>query len=79
LEYIDGYIYANQWQLPYILKIDPSSGKVVAKADLTDIWNRIQQKAPKADVLNGIAYDPDTKKIYITGKNWPDLYEVQFN
>jgi len=79
LEYIDGYIYANQWQLPYILKIDPSSGKVVAKADLTDIWNRIQQKDPKAGVLNGIAYDADTKKIYITGKNWPELYEVQLN
>jgi glutamine cyclotransferase len=79
LEYIDGYIYANQWQLPYILKIDPSNGKIVAKADLTDIWNRIQQKSPKADVLNGIAYDADTKKIYITGKNWPELYEVQFN
>jgi glutamine cyclotransferase len=79
LEYIDGYIYANQWQLPYILKIDPSNGKVVAKVDLTDVWNRIQQKAPKADVLNGIAYDAETKKIYITGKNWPEMYEVQFN
>jgi glutamine cyclotransferase len=79
LEYIDGYIYANQWQLPYILKIDPSSGRVVAKADLTDIWNRIQQKDSKAEVLNGIAYDADSKKIYITGKNWPDLYEVQFS
>jgi len=79
LEYIDGYIYANQWQLPYILKIDLSNGKIVAKADLTDVWNRIQQKAPKADVLNGIAYDAETKKIYITGKNWPELYEVQFN
>lgn len=79
LEYIDGYIYANQWQLPYILKIDPSNGQVVAKADLTDVWNRIQQKAPKAEVLNGIAYDSDTKKIYITGKNWPELYEVKFN
>ena len=79
LEYIDGYIYANQWQLPYILKIDPSNGQVVAKADLTDIWNRIQQKDSKADVLNGIAYDAATKKIYITGKRWPDLYEVQFS
>jgi glutamine cyclotransferase len=43
-------------------------GKIVAKADLTDVWTRIQQKAPKADVLNGIAYDAETKKIYITGK-----------
>ncbi len=79
LEYIDGFIYANQWQLPYILKIDPADGKVVAKADLTDIWNRIRQKNPNAEVLNGIAYDPATKKIYITGKRWPDLYEVQFS
>jgi glutamine cyclotransferase len=79
LEYIDGYIYANQWQQPYILKIDAANGQVIAKADLTDIWNRIQQKNPAADVLNGIAYDSTTKKIYVTGKKWPDLYEVQFN
>ena len=79
LEYIDGYIYANQWQLPYILKIDPANGQVVAKADLTDICNKIRQKDPKADFLNGIAYDPETKKVYITGKKWPDLYEIQFS
>ena len=79
LEYIDGYIYSNQWQLPYVLKIDPSNGVVVAKADLTDIWNRVKQKDTEADVPNGIAYDPATKKIYITGKKWPELYEVQFN
>lgn len=77
LEYIDGYIYANQWQLAYILKIDPATGKVVAKADLSDIWNRVQQKNPKADVLNGIAYDPDTKKIYVTGKRWAEMYEIK--
>jgi glutamine cyclotransferase len=78
LEYIDGFIYANQWQLPYILKIDPANGQVVAKADLTDLWNRIKQKDPHAEVLNGIAYDPASKKIYITGKWWPELYQVQF-
>ncbi|MDZ4807827.1 MAG: glutaminyl-peptide cyclotransferase [Bacteroidota bacterium] len=79
LEYIDGYIYANQWQYPYILKIDLNTGIVVAKADLTKIIERIRSIYPKADVLNGIAYDPSTKKIYITGKNWPELYEVQFS
>jgi len=78
LEFIDGYIYANQWQLPYIFKIDPSSGKIVARADLSDIWNKIQQKDSNADVLNGIAYNPETKSIYITGKKWPDMYEIQF-
>jgi glutamine cyclotransferase len=78
LEWIDGYIYANQWQLPYILKIDPSTGEVVAKADFTDLWNKVKQKDPHAEVLNGIAYDQATKKVYVTGKWWPDIYEVQF-
>jgi glutamine cyclotransferase len=78
LEFIDGYIYANQWQLPYIFKIDPNSGQVVAKTDLTEMWNRIKAKDPQADVPNGIAYDSAAKKIYITGKKWPELYEIQF-
>jgi glutamine cyclotransferase len=51
----------------------------VAKVDLTDIWNRIKEKDSKAEVLNGIAYDAVTKKIYVTGKNWPELFEVQFS
>jgi glutamine cyclotransferase len=79
LEYVNGYIYANQWDLPYILKIDPSTGIVVAKADLSDLLARIKTKYGGADVLNGIAYDEETKKIYITGKNWPELYEIQFS
>lgn len=78
LEYIDGYVYANQYQLPYILKIDPSTGIIVAKADLNPIWNRVKTIDPHVDVPNGIAYDSATKKMYITGKWWPELYEVQF-
>jgi glutaminyl-peptide cyclotransferase len=78
LEYINGYIYANQYQAPYIFKIDPATGSIVAKADLTDMWKRIQNIDPDADVPNGIAYDSTTKKVYITGKWWPELYEVQF-
>ena len=79
LEYIDGYIYANQWQAPYILKIDPGSGTIVGKIDLTDIWNRVKAKDPVADVPNGIAYDTASKKIYITGKKWPELYEIELS
>lgn len=79
LEYIDGYLYANQWQLPYLLKIDTSDGHVVAKVDLTDLWNSIKQKDPHAEVLNGIAYDAASKKTYVTGKWWPELYEIQFS
>lgn len=79
LEYIDGYIYANQYQFPYIFKIDPATGQIVAKADLTDMWTRIKAIDHDADVPNGIAYDAATKKMYITGKWWPELYEVQFS
>ena len=79
LEFIDGYVYANQYQFPYIFKIDPGSGKIVAKADLTAMWQRIQAIDPEADVPNGIAWDADAKKMYITGKWWPELYEVQFS
>ena len=79
VEYIDGFIYANQWQMPYILKIDPSNGNVVAKCDLSEIWNRVKAKEPLSDVPNGIAYDSSSKKIFITGKNWPDLFEIKFS
>lgn len=78
LEYIDGYVYANRWTYPFIFKIDPASGQVAGQIDVTSIWNRIKQIDPDADVPNGIAYDQDSKKIYITGKKWPELYEVQF-
>jgi glutamine cyclotransferase len=79
LEFIEGFVYANQWQLPYILKIDPSTGTVVSKIDLSSTWDRIKLKYPDANVPNGIAYDAATKKIYITGKNWPELYEIQLS
>ena len=79
LEYIDGYLYANQWQRPYILKIDPASGTIIAKVDLTDLWNRVKAKDQSVDVPNGIAYDSASKKIYVTGKRWPELYEIEFS
>ena len=79
LEYINGFVYANQYQAPYIFKIDPATGLVVATADVTSMWQRIKAIDPDADVPNGIAYDAATKKIYITGKLWPELYEVQFS
>ena len=77
MEYIDGFVYANQYQAPYIFKIDPVTGQVVAKVDLTSMWDRIKTIDPDADVPNGIAFDDATKKIYITGKWWPELYEIQ--
>jgi glutamine cyclotransferase len=79
LEYIDGFVYANQYQYAYILKIDPVVGKVVAKYDVNDMWKRVQVLKPDADVPNGIAYDEITKKIYVTGKLWPELYEIKLS
>ncbi|MDB5251794.1 MAG: glutamine cyclotransferase [Flaviaesturariibacter sp.] len=77
LEYVDGVLYANQWQTNYILRIDPASGRVTGRLDLSDLDQRAHAKNPQADVLNGIAYDPSTKKLYVTGKNWPEIYELQ--
>lgn len=79
LEYIKGFIYANQWQYNYILKINPSNGEVVGKLDLTDLANRARAKNPKEQFLNGIAYNPETDKVYVTGKYWPELYEISFS
>jgi len=79
LEYIDGFIYANQWQYNYLLKIDPASGELVGKIDLRELGDRAKAKNPNEQWLNGIAYDSTTKKIYVTGKYWPELYEITFS
>jgi glutamine cyclotransferase len=78
LEYVDGYVYANQWQYDYIVKIDPSTGNVVSKLDLTGITDGVKRIDPNVDYLNGIAYNHTTKKFYVTGKNWPQMFEIQF-
>ena len=78
LELINGFLYANQWQTNYILKIDTSSGKVVGRLDLSSLVNEARTKYPGSDSLNGIAYDPIADKIYVTGKLWPNLYEIKF-
>lgn len=78
LEYINGYIYANVWLTNYIVKIDPANGKVVGKLDLSPLSYEAKNKNPSADVLNGIAFDPTNNKIYVTGKMWTNIYEIQF-
>jgi glutaminyl-peptide cyclotransferase len=78
LEYIKGFIYANIWMTNYIYKIDPANGKVVGKVDLSSLSYEAKNRNPGADVLNGIAYDPETDKIYVTGKLWPNIYQIDF-
>ena len=77
LEYINGSIYANQWLTPYILKIDPSSGKVTGRMDFTNMIEQVNRLYPEAEEFNGIAYDSTTQKVYVTGKKWPRLYEIK--
>ena len=74
---MDGYLYANQYTTPYILKIDPTTGVVVAKLDLSTLWEQARQLYSGAEVPNGIAYNTATKKFYVTGKWWPLLYEIE--
>ena len=78
LEYINGFIYANRWQTPYIVKIDPNSGQVVGRLDLSTLLNEVDNLTPGHDYLNGIAYNPATGTIMVTGKRWPRMYEIKF-
>lgn len=76
LEYIDGKIWANVYLTDLILIIDPKDGRVEATIDCTGLLPDHLRDA-NTDVLNGIAYNPDTEKLYLTGKNWKRLYEVR--
>ncbi len=76
LEYIDGKIWANVYTTDMILVIDPEDGKVEAVIDCSGLLPE-KLRRPDTDVLNGIAYNPADKKLYLTGKNWPRLYEVR--
>ena len=76
LEYIDGEIWANVWQTDWILRIDPSTGEVTSLLDLKGILAP-SDKTGMEDVLNGIAYDAERKRIFVTGKLWPRIFEIK--
>lgn len=80
LEYINGKIYANRWQLNSILIIDPTSGKVEGVANLNSLKELIakeQALEENDDVLNGIAFDKENNRLFVTGKHWSKLYEIE--
>ena len=79
LEYVNGNILANIYQTPYIIRIDPNTGKVLGKADFSNLVKEVKLKDPDVDYMNGIAWDSAKNKIYITGKLWPNMYEVRLN
>ena len=76
LEYINGEIWANIWQTDLIARIDPSSGKVLGYINLQGILSDPETDT-NVNVLNGIAYDQAGKRIFVTGKNWPKLFEIR--
>jgi glutamine cyclotransferase len=73
LEFINGEVWANVWKSPTIVRIDPESGVVNNRIDLSEI----NQQTGMDDVLNGIAYNSATDQIFVTGKNWNELYEIE--
>jgi glutaminyl-peptide cyclotransferase len=75
LEWIEGEIWANVWQTDRIARIAPNTGEVSAWLDLSTLFPQAQRRPP-ADVMNGIAYDKATRRIFITGKKWPRLYQI---
>jgi glutamine cyclotransferase len=75
LEWVDGEIWANVWQTDEIARIDPDTGRVVGLIDLSGLLPK-EDRLRDTDVLNGIAIDPVTQNIWVTGKRWPWLFEI---
>ena len=76
LEYVKGEIYANVWQTDRVVRIEPQTGRVVGVIDLTGLLPPAERTA-STDVLNGIAYDEATDRLFVTGKLWPKLFEIR--
>lgn len=77
LEYINGTIYANVYTTETIIQIDPETGKVLSEINLSGILNMYKTATDTIDFMNGIAYDKNNDRIYVTGKWWPRLFEIQ--
>jgi glutamine cyclotransferase len=76
LEYVKGEILANIWYADRIARISPETGEILGWIDLSGLYPE-KQRASKEEVLNGIAYDEANDKLYVTGKNWPKVYEIE--
>lgn len=77
LEWVKGELYANVWQTDRIARIDPRTGRVLGWIDLADLLARHGSPAPGADVLNGIAYDAARDRLFVTGKLWPNVFQIE--
>jgi len=77
LEYVDGAVLANVWMTRDIVRIDPKTGVVNGVIDLSALPEESHPQGDRDAVANGIAYDPDGKRLFVTGKLWPHLYQVE--
>jgi glutamine cyclotransferase len=77
LELINGVLYANRYTTEEIVMVDPQSGKLLGRIDMTGILNEADRHS-SIDYFNGIAWDEENERIFVTGKYWPKLYEVEF-
>lgn len=79
LEYVDGEILANVWMTSRIVRIDPATGRVIDTIDLSPLVAKVRAEGADGidDVLNGIAWDAAKKRLFVTGKNWPKLFEIR--
>jgi glutamine cyclotransferase len=77
LEYIDGSIFANVWQTNLVVRIDPSTGQVTGVVDLAGLLDYAPPAEVQPDVLNGIAYEAETGRLFVTGKLWPAVFEIE--
>ena len=78
LEFIHGEIYANLWHSDSIARISPADGRVLSWIDLTGLLPDIERLTPES-VLNGIAFDAARDRLFVTGKQWPTLFEIKIN
>lgn len=76
LEFIDGEIWANVWQTDFIVRIDPETGAVNSIVDLTGLSAQTELGSSEA-VLNGIAWDSENRRLFVTGKHWSNLFEIE--
>lgn len=76
LEWVRGLLLCNIWHEDQVAVVDPATGQVVARLDFTSLRGRMP---PGAEVLNGLAYDPESGRLFVTGKFWPALFEVRVN
>src|SRR6185312_917425 len=77
LEYVKGEIFANVWQTDWLALIDPGTGQVLGLIDLSGLLALSDRVPGQTDVLNGIAYDAHNDRLFVTGKDWPHLFEIR--